>query len=242
MYLSRLIVLGLFAGLLAAPLAAQGIPRGARTTQRAANAPRLMVANPFAFAPGDSATAVRIGSAVRNEMKDIVGRDYTVIEQSQMNDALKQYGYPIDAILTPPLATTLAKNIQARVIVTSTLQKGQGQEQARPTVTARLMGVNDDAGHVVTLTQQQNESAQKFGERIAKALDPAVESLSDAKACIDQRTSKRDKAEDAARDAIKTLPSHGLAHFCLAQIASDKKAPRAEIVKHLQASTKGDPL
>jgi tetratricopeptide (TPR) repeat protein len=242
MYLSRLIVLGLFAGLLAAPLAAQGIPRGARTTQRAVNAPRLMVANPFAFAPGDSATAVRIGSAVRNEMKDIVGRDYTVIEQSQMNDALKQYGYPIDAILTPPLATTLAKNIQARVIVTSTLQKGQGQEQGRPTVTARLMGVNDDAGHVVTLTQQQNESAQKFGERIAKALDPAVESLSDAKACIDQRTSKRDKAEDAARDAIKTLPSHGLAHFCLAQIASDKKAPRAEIVKHLQASTKGDPL
>jgi tetratricopeptide (TPR) repeat protein len=244
MYLLRLIVLGLFAGLLAAPLAAQGIPRGARTTQRAANAPRLMVANPFAFAPGDSATAVRIGSAVRNEMKDIVGRDYTVIEQSQMNDALKQYGYPIDAILTPPLATTLAKNIQARVIVTSTLQKGQGegQGQGRPTVTARLMGVNDDAGHVVTLTQQQNESAAKFGERIAKALEPAVESLSDAKACIDQRTSKRDKAEEAARDAIKALPSHGLAHFCLAQIAADKKAPRSEVVKHLQASTKGDPL
>jgi tetratricopeptide (TPR) repeat protein len=242
MYLLRLIVLGLSAGLLTAPLSAQGIPRGARTTQRAANAPRLMVANPFAFAPDDSATAVRIGSTVRNEMKDIVGRDYTVIEQSQMNDALKQYGYPIDAILTPPLATTLAKNIQARVIVTSTLQKGQGQGQDRPTVTARLMGVNDDAGYVVTLTQQQNESAGKFGERIAKALDPAVESLSDAKACIDQRTSKRDKAEAAARDAIKALPNHGLAHFCLAQIASDKKAPRAEIVKHLQASTKGDPL
>src|SRR5918992_3407501 len=79
MYLSRLIVLGLFAGLFAAPLAAQGIPRGARTTQRAANAPRLMVANPFAFAPGDSAAAVRIGSAVRNEMKDIVGRNFTVV-------------------------------------------------------------------------------------------------------------------------------------------------------------------
>ena len=27
-------------------------------------------------------------------MKDMVGRDYQVIEQTQMNDALKQYGYP----------------------------------------------------------------------------------------------------------------------------------------------------
>ena len=242
MYLLRLAVICLSAGLLAAPLVAQGIPRGARTTQRVANAPRLMVANPFAFAPGDSASAVRIGSAIRNEMKDIVGRDYAVIEQSQMNDALKQYGYPVDAILTPPLATTLAKNIQGRVIVTSTLQRGQGQDKGRPTVTARLIGVNDDAGNVVTLTQQQNESVEKFGERIAKALEPAVKALSDAKECVDQRTAKRDKAEDAARAAIKKVPNHGLAHFCLAQIAADKKAPRAEIVKHLQASTKGDPL
>jgi tetratricopeptide (TPR) repeat protein len=69
-----------------------------------------------------------------------------------------------------------------------------------------------------------------------------VKALPDAKACIDQRTSKPDKAEDAAKKAIKTLPNHGLAEYCLAQLAVDKKAPRAEVVKHLQASTKGDPL
>src|SRR4029078_12880654 len=34
----------------------------------------------------------------------------------------------------------------------------------------------------------------------------------------------------------------GLAEFCLAQLAQAKKAPRAEVVKHLQASAKGDPL
>ena len=44
-----------------------------------------------------------------------------------MNDALKQYGYPVDAILTPPLATTLAKNIQARVLMTATLGPGSGR-------------------------------------------------------------------------------------------------------------------
>ena len=239
MYLSRVIVIALSLGGLAAPLAAQGIPRGARTTQTVTNAPRLMVANPFAYAANDSANAVRIGSAMRQEMKDIVGRNFTVIEQSQMNDALKQYGYPIDAILTPALATTLAKNIQARVVVTGTLAKGQG---GRPAVTARLIGVNDDAGNVVTLAQQQGQTADDFGKKIAKALEPAVKSLPDAKACIDQRTTKPDKAQDGARKAIKTLPNHGLAEFCLAQIAIDKKAPRPEVVKHLQASSKGDPL
>jgi tetratricopeptide (TPR) repeat protein len=238
MSLFRLVVLTVFGGITAAPVVAQGIPRGARTSQTVANAPRLMVANPFAFASADSASAVQLGSAAREEMKDIVGRNFTVIEQTQMNDALKQYGYPVDAILSPSLATTLAKNIQARVLMSGTLTRGGG----RATVTARLIGVNDDAGYVITLTQQPGQSLQDFGKKLARALEPAVKSLPDAKACIDQRTSKPDKAEDAAKKAIKTLPNNGLAEFCLAQIAQDKKAPRPEIVKHLQASTKGDPL
>jgi tetratricopeptide (TPR) repeat protein len=239
MSLSRLVILALFAGAMAVPLSAQGIPRNARTTQVTTNAPRLMVANPFAFASADSASAVRIGSALREEMKSIAGRNFTVVEQSQMNDALKQYGYPVDAILSPPLAVTLAKNIQARVLTTATLARGEG---GRATVTARLIGVNDDAGNVITLTQQQGQSPEDFGKKLGQALEPAVKSLPDAKACVDQRTTKPDKAQDAANKAIKTLPNHGLAEFCLAQIAIDKKAPRTEVVKHLQASTKGDPL
>ncbi|HZA98224.1 MAG TPA: hypothetical protein VE399_05565 [Gemmatimonadales bacterium] len=238
MYLLRPVVIVLSAGMLSAPLAAQGIPRGARTTQTVANAPRLMVANPFAFAPGDSVNAVRIGSAMRDQIKGIVGRNFTVVEQTQMNDALKQYGYPIDAILSPPLATTLAKNIQARVIVTSTMAKGDG---GRTAITARLIGVNDDAGNVVTLNQDQGQSPADFGKRIAKALEPAVKSLPDARACVDQQTSKANKAQDAANKAIKTVPNHGLAHFCLAQIARAQKK-QTDVVKHLQASVKGDPL
>jgi tetratricopeptide (TPR) repeat protein len=198
-----------------------------------------MVANPFAFASSDSAVAVKIGSAAREEMKGIAGRNFTVVEQAQMNDALKQYGYPVDAILSPPLATTLAKNIQARVLVTGTLQKAPG---GGTTVTARLVGVNDDAGNVVTLTQPNGQGLEVFGKKVAQALAPAVKSLPDAKACIDQRTSKPDKAAEAANKAIKTLPNNGLAEFCLAQLAMDKKAPRGEVVKHLQAAVKGDPL
>jgi tetratricopeptide (TPR) repeat protein len=238
MYFSRGVLIALIGAASAATVSAQGIPRNART-QTVNVAPRLMVANPFAFASTDSATAVRIGTAAREEMKGIAGRNFSVVEQTQMNDALKQYGYPVDAILSPPLATTLAKNIQARVLVTGTLQRGQSE---RPTVTARLVGVNDDAGNVVTATQGQGQSFEAFGKRLAQALSPAVKSLPDAKACIDQRTAKPDKAREAANKAIKTLPNHGLAEFCLAQLAMDKKAPRAEVVKHLQNSVKGDPL
>jgi tetratricopeptide (TPR) repeat protein len=238
MYPLRRVLIAFIGLVSAAPLAAQGIPRGART-QTVTAAPRLMVANPFAFAAADSANAVRLGTAMREQMKDIVGRNYTVVEQSQMNDALKQYGYPVDAILTPPLATTLAKNIQARVLVTGTMARGAAKNT---TVTARLAGVNDDAGHVVTMTQGQGATVQDFGKKLAQALSPAVKALPDAKACVDQRTTKPDKAEDAAKKAIKTLPNNGLAEFCLAQLAMDKKAPRAEVVKHLQAAVKGDPL
>ncbi len=239
MYLVRVVPLTLLAAGLAAPLGAQGIPRNARTSQQVTMAPRFMVANPFAFAPADSAPSVVIGSALRNEMKGVVGREFQVVEQTQMNDALTQYGYPKDAILSPALALTLAKNIQARFLVSSTMAKGEGN---RYTVTARLTGVNDDAGNVVTLNQNAGESPDAFGKRLADALEPATKSLPDAKGCVDQRTSKPDKAVESATKAIKALPDHGLAHYCLALIAQDKKAPREEVVKHLQASVKGDPL
>jgi tetratricopeptide (TPR) repeat protein len=240
MSLFRLVTLAVLGSPLLMPLSAQGIPRKARGSTTAVNtAPRFMVANPFAFAGADSATAVKIGTALREEMKDAVGRDYQVVEQSQMNDALQQYGYPIDAILSPTLATTLAKNIQARYLISSTLNKGEG---GRYVVTARVVGVNDDAGTVVTLVQNAGETPEALGKRLADALEPAVKSLANAKACMDQRTSKADKAADAAKKALKDAPNNGLAEYCLALLAQDQKAPRAEVVKHLQASSKGDPL
>ena len=238
MSLLRLVLIALVGVVSAVPLAAQGIPRGARTQTVNSAAPRLMVANPFAFAPADSATAVKIGTAAREEMKGIVGRNFSVVEQSQMNDALKQYGYPVDAILSPPLATTLAKNIQARVLMTGTMAKGEG---GRPSVTARLIGVNDDAGYVVTATQAPGQSLEAYGKKLARALEPAVKALPDAKACVDLHASKPDKAAEAANKALKTLPNHGLAELCLAQIAKAQKKP-ADVVKHLQAAVKGDPL
>jgi tetratricopeptide (TPR) repeat protein len=239
MFLFRLVTLAVVGASVLSPLVAQGIPRNSRTSTTVTTAPRFMVANPFAFAAADSAPAVKIGTSLRDAVKGTVGRDYQVIEQTQMNEALTQYGYPKDAILSPALAITLAKNIQARFVVNSTLNKAEG---GRYTVTARVIGVSDDAGNVVTLTQNAGETPEAFGKRLANALEPAVKSLADAKACIDQRTTKPDKADAAAAKAIKALPNHGLAEYCLALLAQGNKAPRQEIVKHLQSSAKGDPL
>ena len=239
MFLIRLVPCALLSAVVLTPVAAQGIPRNARSSATAVAAPRFMVANPFAYATADSAPAVKIGTSMREQMKGVVGRDYQVIEQTQMNDALKQYGYPIDAILSPALATTLAKNIQARFVVNSTMAKGDG---GRYTVTARLIGVSDDAGNVISLTQNANETPEAFGKRLVEGLEPAVKTLADSKACIENRKAKPDKAIESANKAIKALPNHGLAEYCLALIATDKKAARGEVEKHLQASTKGDPL
>ena len=66
----------LFSAAILAPPAAQGIPRGARVTSAVNTAPRFMVANPFVYAAADSAAAVKIGTAMREEMKGTVGRTF----------------------------------------------------------------------------------------------------------------------------------------------------------------------
>lgn len=242
MSLVRLISLVALGTTLSVPLLGQGIPRRSSSSGRQATASqgtRLMVANPFAFAPKDSATAVQLGTVIRTRMKDAVGRDFNVVEQSQMNDALSQYGYPRDAILNPALATTLARNIQARVALTSTISK---TPNGRYMVTARLAGVNDDAGNVVSMTQGKGQSLDDFAKKVVAAFEPAIKSLDEARDCVGQQQAKPDKAVDAANKAIKQLPNNGLAEFCLAEIAINRKASRQEVVKHLQASVKGDPL
>ncbi len=173
-------------------------------------------------------------------MKDVVGRDFQVVEQQQMNDALTQYGYPKDAILSPALATTLAKNIQARFLVSSTMAKGQGGRYA---VTARLLGVSDDAGNVVTLAQNQGESpagvrqaarrgARPDGEvapRRQGVHRPAQEQAGQGRRMPPTRPSRRCPTTASPTTASRSSPR-------------TRRRPRAEVVKHLQASAKGDPL
>jgi Flp pilus assembly protein TadD len=241
--LNVLASLGIAAALgLTAPLpaAGQGIPAKARRVTVTANTPRMLVANPSTSSPADEPASVAIGTGARKRMDKIAGNDYQVITDSLMNEALKQYDFPPNAILSPALNVQLAKNIpNTRVVVTSTMTRA-GNEHA---VTARLVGTTDEAGYVVTLAQQPNQPLPDFGAKVAEALEPGVKALGDARECMSQLEQKKfDKATDAANKALKTAPNDGLAHYCLAQIAREQHRPVGEIVQQLQEATKGDNL
>ncbi len=234
MSLARFAGLAVIGTVIVAPLGAQ-VPRRPRE-QQVAVLPRAMVANPYVTATADSAAAVQVGAGIRDKMTKLTDGEYNVLTQDQMNEALRQYGYPANAILSPTLAATLAKSVQAKVLVTSSMTKANNQY----TVQGRLVGVSDEAGSVVVVPQD-GLTLTDLGGRVADRLAPAYKALPDAKACNDQRSTKPDKAAEAANRALKQDPGNGLAEYCLAQIALAKKDMK-EAIKHFQAAAKDDPL
>lgn len=232
------LALGVVAGLLAAPLSAQ-IPTGGRIgTQPTVPLPRVMVSNPYVLRSADSATSVQIGAAIRIRMDRVANGVYTVMTRDQMNAALVEYQYPKDAILTLPVQRQFASAVNARILVSSTMARTQA---GKLVVTARLAGLNDDAGTVVVVSQLDNQVPDAVGTAVADQFQATVKAAKDVKACIDQRTSDPKKADQAARRAIVTAPRNGLAYLCLAYLAQDGHAAPDSITKLLAKATEGDP-
>ena len=230
----RTLLLSVLGAGLAAPVAAQGIPRGATISNRPTTAStRIMVATPFVFASADSVTAVEVGRAMRERMTRAAPRNYIVIPDSVMNAALAQYDYPKDAILNRALAQTLAQQINGRVLVTSQMAKGTNGQWS---MVARLSGTNDGAGNTVRLTQEGRAPAA-MGAAAVDALQPALRSLEDARECMNLRVNKPQDAAKKAQEALKDTPTNGLAHYCLAQMAQG-----ADKIRHLEQAVAGDSL
>jgi len=234
MSLRRTVLLSVLGAGIAVPVAAQGIPRGA-TVSRApsAAATRIMVANPYVFASSDSATAVEVGRSMRERMSRVAPRSYIVIPDSMMNAALAQYDYPRDAILNRALAQTLAQQINGRVLVTSQMAKASNGQWS---MIARLSGTNDGAGNTVRIAQE-GRTPPAMGAAAVEALEPALEALDDARECMNLRVNKPQDAAKKAQDALKNMPSNGLAHYCLAQLAQGP-----DKVRHLEQAVAGDSL
>lgn len=200
--------------------------------------PRLLVATPHVFAAADSAAAVRVGNGMRSRLIGQAERWFNVVTRDQMNEALAQYAYPIDAVLPPLVSRTLATALQARVMVSSTMTRDAA---GRYTVQARLAGLNDDAGHLITLTQAAGQTPEAFGEAAANALLPAFRALPDAKACMDLSATAADRAAAEAQKALRTLPRHGLASYCLGELALARQQQPEAITRFTDAVT-GDSL
>ena len=227
-----------FVALAVAPVPTAAQLRANRPPPQQQTLPRLLVANPHSFSSQDSSASVRVGHGMREEITGVAERWYRTVTRAQMNEALQQYAYPIDAVLPPMVARQLANALTARAMVLGTLVRG---EAGRYTVESLLAEIRDDAGQVVRLTQNPNESFEELGKRIGEALEPAFKALPDARACESQRLNTPAKAKEAASKAIRTLPTSGLAHYCLAQIAIAEKGPVDTIVAHLKLATQGDP-
>ena len=240
MPVARLITLILLVGAPAATLSAQ-IPTRRQPQQSTSNLPRLLVANPHSFSAQDSAPAVAIADGIRGRLDKIAGSQFRVITRAEMNEALKQFGYPADAILAPLTQRVLAQSLNSRVVVVSTLTKDQSGHYA---VTSRLAGVNDDAGSVVTATQAPGQQVGDLGGKVGDGFAPAVKVYSDAKACVDQAKTAPAKATEAAKKALDQMPGNGLASYCLGQLALARggKADSAAAMRYFGEAVKGDPL
>jgi len=217
------------------------IPTRRQPQQTNSNVPRLLVANPHSFTATDSAPAVAIGEGIRGRVDKIAGSQFRVLTRVEMNEALKQFGYPADAILAPMTQRVLAQSLNSRVVVVSSLNKdGSGHY----VVTSRLAGVNDDAGSVVSATQVAGQQLSDLGNKVGDGFGPAIKAWNDAKSCVEQAKTAPAKAAEAAKKALAAMPSNGLANFCLGQLSLSRggKADSAEAMRYFGEAVRGDPL
>jgi len=224
---------------LATSVSAQ-IPRSPRGTPPASAAPRILVANPHSFTTQDSATSIVIAEGLRQRIDRLASAQFRVLTRKEMNEALTQFGYPVDAILNNAPARNLAQSLNARVMVYTTLTH-QGD---RFIATARVAGLTEEAGNVVVKTQAAGQSPAEFGASLADGFAPLFKVWNEARGCVDNIRVSADKATQAAKKAVQAVPNHGLANYCLGQLAIEKgtKADSAQAMKFFETSTKGDPL
>ncbi|HWA15299.1 MAG TPA: hypothetical protein VG817_02620 [Gemmatimonadales bacterium] len=240
MRVTRVLFHALLAGCTATAVAAQ-IPTRRPATQATNNSPRLLVANPHSFNAADSAPAVAIGEGLRKAVEKAAGSQFRVLTRQDMNSALIEFGYPADAILAPQPQRNLAQSLNARVLVASTMTHDAGGKNV---VTARFAGLNDEAGFVITQTQAAGQSPQDLGDKIGAGFAPVIKSWNDARGCVDQAKNAPAKAAEAGKKAVAAIPTHGLANYCLGQLALAKgtKGDSAEAMRLFNEAVKGDPL
>lgn len=241
MRLARLSSCVLIVGVSASALSAQIPTRRAPSQASNANVLRLLVGNPFSYNAEDSSHSLAIAEGLRGRMEKLAGSDFRVLSRADMNAALTQFSYPVDAILGPLPLRNLAQSLNAKILVTTSFSHDANGGHI---VTSRLAGLNDDAGTVVSSPAGEIKDHAQLGTRLADGFALALKSWADAKACVDQSRNAPDKAAQSAKKAIATFPTNGLANFCLGQLANarGKKADSAEAMGYFQTATKGDPL
>lgn len=227
-----LALIGVSVGSLAAQIPIRPPRSGAST------APRMLVATPYTERATDSAAAVTVGAALRSRFERVVASTFYVIPRDQMNRALAEFSYPADAILNRESAYRLTTAMQSRTMLFTELGREGGRFRAR----TRLATGADDPGNTVTVHQATGQTLQQFGEAVAVAFTAVIRAQNDAKGCMDQMGTDVRKASESAAKALRAYPAHGLAHYCLAQIAKARSLTDPAYAVELDATVRGDSL
>ncbi len=227
--------------LFAAPVVAQIPTTGRGGARTVTAAPKILVATPFVFNSTDSAAAVELGAELRDRLRRVAGSNFSVIEREQMNQALITWGYPADAILNHDVSRSFGQQMSARALMFTQMQP---VATGRYTVTARLVGLRDDAGFVVQRTQLPGESLEDHAKAVAEEFKDPIRAYRDAKECHEllNNPEKRSDAVRAAEKALDRVDNYPLAEVCLAQIAINEGGPSERIIGHLQNAIEADPL
>jgi tetratricopeptide (TPR) repeat protein len=241
MLVARVLTLSLLTTGAAGILSAQIPTRRPRGETGTSSSPRLLVGNPHSFAVEDSSHSVAIGTAMRERIEKLAGGQFRVLTREEMNLALKQFGYPADAILSPLPLRAFAQSLNARVVINSTVTH---DVSGKHLITARLAGLNDDAGMVVSTPVVTSQNHEELGSKVADGFSQVLKVWPDVRACVDQSKTAPEKAATAAKKALGVVPTHGLANYCLGQLAlaGGKKSDSAQAMAYFQTAVKGDPL
>ncbi len=215
--------------------------RGTISGTSRAPLPKLLVANPVLATSGDSGASVTVGDGLRERLTKQLSSSYAVVSRRDMNTALATFGFGADELLSASAARLLANSVTAQILVTSTMHRGT---DGRFQLVVRVISATGttDAGHVVTISQTAGQPLVDLGSKAADAIVPAIKAWNDAKSCFELSSTKPDKAQEAAAKAFKSQPGHGLASYCLAELASRKDSVGPTTLSAWQDVVKSDPL
>ena len=225
-----------------APASPQGIPAGAcADCSHVSSAPavKVIVTTPYPSNAADSASSVGVGNGIRDKLTRNIGGEWAVITRRDMNTNLLNWGYSPDALLPEDQARVMASKLGARVLVATNLAK---TADGRYVASTRMVGISDDAGHVVRMTQAPGQPLPDFGGKIADQLTIMFKAYADGKVCNDLQTTNKAKAIDAANKALKLIPNYGYAEYCLGLIEMQKDSASAAAQLHFKNALLGDPM
>lgn len=198
---------------LAAALIATTAPAVARAQRGQApgpDTPRILVTN----FRGDREAGVKVADEIRDRIGDeFNSRTLYATPKKDIENTLKQSGYPADSALSPNDAKELAKLVRADEIIDGIITKTPAGTYR---VSARFF-LPRDVSLAQPLVTVENNDLGDVAKAVVKEYDQARKQLGANRDCENAiRDGKIDAAIAAARKGIQEYPKATLARLCLA--------------------------